>query len=272
LTKTSVLALANDLIADTEYWENLKAYKEQCKIPVDKLGGRWYTGFMTRQEAILRCHKTRIKDVKQRTWVTEENFAMMYDNVYEAMVEAGVAVRLEAEVGSEGGRPTKYQLVRPEFVLFVNETGCNTNQKDDGHVGSELFVLPVVDSDEAPTGATTDIHFTVLAFLSATGNPVMCAVIFKSNKHVSEIPISWKLGLDITKPLHLGETLSETLALSSDAMEGGPTCRYNGIEVQYFFGTSPKASITSELLMSMLQFLDGLHVFTGLFVNHSLVG
>jgi hypothetical protein len=30
------------------------------------------------------------------------------------------------------GRPTKYELLHPAKFLFVDETGCNTNQKDDG--------------------------------------------------------------------------------------------------------------------------------------------
>jgi hypothetical protein len=39
------------------------------------------------------------------------------------------------------GRPTKMVLEHPEYLLFVDETGCNTNQKEDKYVGGELFVL-----------------------------------------------------------------------------------------------------------------------------------
>ncbi len=35
----------------------------------------------------------------------------------------------------------------------------------------------------------------------------------------------------------------------------------HGVEVPCFFATPPKASITSELLMSTLEFLVGLHIF-----------
>ncbi len=39
----------------------------------------------------------------------------------------------------------------------------------------------------APIGSTTDIHCTVLGFISGTGEAVMCAIIFKSDQPVSEI-------------------------------------------------------------------------------------
>jgi hypothetical protein len=42
-----------------------------------------------------------------------------------------------------------------------------------------------------------DIHFTVLPFISGTGEAVMCAIIFKSKQDVSEIPISWKTGMTL---------------------------------------------------------------------------
>jgi hypothetical protein len=62
------------------------------------------------------------------------------------------------------------------YVLFVDETGCNTNQKDDGHVGGKLFVLPTDDSDVAPIGAT-DIHFTLFAFFLEQVN-LLCVQLF----------------------------------------------------------------------------------------------
>ncbi len=69
-------------------------------------------------------------------------------------------------------------------MLFVDETGCNTNQLNDGQVGGELLVLPKNDNKaNAPTGLTTDLHFIVLGFISGTGEPVICAIIFKSEQN-----------------------------------------------------------------------------------------
>ena len=55
----------------------------------------------------------------------------------------------------------------------------------------------------------------------------MCAVIFRSDKNISEIPINWKAGLDTTKDLKSGETNIEIIQVNSfpgEAMQGGPKC------------------------------------------------
>ncbi len=77
--------------------------------------------------------------------MTKENFENMYENVYKTMVEAGVAEELSEEIQHKAGLPSKYRLTRPEYVLFVDETGCNTNQLNDGRVDNEQFILPKVD-------------------------------------------------------------------------------------------------------------------------------
>jgi hypothetical protein len=38
----------------------------------------------------------------------------------------------------------------------------------------------------------------MLSFISGTGVPVLCAIIFKSVLSITEIPVSWKLGINIT--------------------------------------------------------------------------
>jgi hypothetical protein len=79
----------------------------------------------------------------------------------------------------------------------MDESGCNTNQLDDGRVGGKLFVVPKDDHEtDAPIRLTTDIHFTVLVFMSGIVEAVICAIIFKSDQLVSGIP-SRKLELDI---------------------------------------------------------------------------
>jgi hypothetical protein len=85
---------------------------------------------------------TTIKECKRNTCVTKENFQNMYENVYEAMVKAGIADEKEEEIEYETSLPSRSLLTKPEFLLFVDETGCNTNQLNDGRVGGELFVVP----------------------------------------------------------------------------------------------------------------------------------
>ena len=57
------------------------------------------------------------------------------------MVEVGVAVKIDQEIMYDEtgaiishrskmvGRPTMYVLTNPERVVFVDQTGCNTNCK-----------------------------------------------------------------------------------------------------------------------------------------------
>jgi hypothetical protein len=68
-------------------------------------------------------------------------------------------------------------------------------------MGCEVFIMPKDCSDATapPTEATTDLHYTVLPFLSGTGDvPVLCAIIFKSEQSIKDIPINWKLGIYLT--------------------------------------------------------------------------
>ena len=106
----------------------------------------------------------------------------------------------------------------------------------------------------APAGATTDLHFTVLPFISGTGEPVLCSIIFKSEQDISQIPINRKLGIDLTVEGTDADDMTKVA-------KGGPTCFYRGKEIPCFYGTSPKASITSQLLADMLKFLDTLGVY-----------
>jgi hypothetical protein len=88
------------------------------------------------------------------------------------------------------------KLTRPKFHHFVDETGCNTNQLNNGKVGGECLLYQKYAGDtEVPAGAATNLQFMVLPFISGTGEPVVCAIIFRSDQHISEIPLSWKTGL-----------------------------------------------------------------------------
>jgi hypothetical protein len=193
------------------------------------------------------------------------------------MFSAGIAKKMDEEVmyNKNGevtsdkekmyGRPTKYKMFHPEYLLFVNETGCNTNQKDNGHVSVELFVLPTKERGEGGvSGALTDIHFSILCFSSALGYPVMAAVILKWAKNIDGIPIPWKMGIDITKDIENGTTNDELFKKNygeGKLMPGGPTCWFNGKDIPCFVGCSPKSCIAPEILRALLEVLDEYEVF-----------
>jgi hypothetical protein len=77
-------------------------------------------------------------------------------------------------------------------------------------------------------------------------------IIFKSEQNISEIPVKWKTGMDITV-----EDADDIKVVAKDE----PTCTYHGTGIPCFCGTSPKASITSQLLADMLKYLGGLGIY-----------
>jgi hypothetical protein len=169
------------------------------------------------------------------------------------------------DTNKQYGRKTRYKPTKPErcvYVDAVDETSCNTNMKDDGHIGGRRYVMARNQVKGARTGAATDIHFTVLAFTSGTGEVIMCAVIMKSEKDRADVPIIWSLGIDVSKDITTGETLLETYDYNyeSGASIGGAKCTFRGRDLYCFVCVSPNASIT--LLVEMLKTIDEAGVFT----------
>jgi hypothetical protein len=106
-------------------------------------------------------------------------------------------------------------MMRPEMTLFVDECGCNTNQATDGQAGGQLFVLPASECPTGILGMVTDLHFIVLCVNAGTGEPVICAVILKSEKESHELPYNWIFGIDLTKNMLTGGTNASTFELNS---------------------------------------------------------
>ena len=87
--------------------------------------------------------------------------------------------------------PTMYKLLHPEKLIFVDKVGSNTSQTKDGNVGGEKFLCEASARPQHRIG-TKDSHFTVLGFTSASGEPLMCAIIFAAKC----MDRAWALGLD----------------------------------------------------------------------------
>jgi len=76
----------------------------------------------------------------------------MYDMVYAVMVESGITIMLDHKVWVDKaghvtykenafGHKTHYMLTHPEMMLFVDEVGDNSSQKNDGNVEGEKLVV-----------------------------------------------------------------------------------------------------------------------------------
>ena len=136
-----------------------------------------------------------MKDINCLTWVKRENFKNMYDSVYELIFEAGVSGKLnEKQHFNAGGNlcvpkkmfglASQYYMLHLDCVLFVDEFGSITKQKHDLYLGVNLIFIPVEEYYEGLNGATMNLNFTVLCFTEATCNPVLCAIILKSNQNI----------------------------------------------------------------------------------------
>jgi hypothetical protein len=75
LTRSTVIEFANRIINKTEYKEQVESAKTLSGLQdTNKLGIRWYHGFLNHHAMLLTTSGTVIKDVKRRTWVMKENF------------------------------------------------------------------------------------------------------------------------------------------------------------------------------------------------------
>jgi hypothetical protein len=291
LNKEQVIMLAEDLIHGTPSATNLMEFKRQRGVKnlvhsdgKNKVivGRGWYKRFMERNKHVIIRRRLKVRDRQRLTYCTYPNFECMYQTVYEDMVACGAAKLLEQEVlvnikgeivhdkNESDGLPTRYIMERPELVLFVDETGSNTNQKSDPLRGNEKRIVGCNGDGFGVSGSISDNHFTVMCFQSGTGEPVLCAIIFKSEK-VRDIPIHWETGIDLRKIRNneiLPGTETEVSQMYIDheldengALGGGPVCTFRGKKIKCYCCCSPSASINTTILTDMLRYMDSNEVY-----------
>jgi hypothetical protein len=155
------------------------------------------------------------------------------------------------------GLPTRYMMARPDKLIFVDEVGSYTSTTKDGNVGGEKFVCEAGARPQV-RAATKYSHFLVLGFTTATGMPLMCAIIFAAK----ELEESWVLGFDANAPW-VGDDAKMEANTGRLGMRYPmiPLCTLNGITVPTFCCASKNGSITADLHTDMLAPIDKLKVF-----------
>jgi hypothetical protein len=73
--------------------------------------------------------------------------------------------------------PTGVDLINPDYLLFVDECQSNTGMQKDKQKGKQQSIA------QKGFGGTkealmTDLHYKVMGFTAATGEAVLCVVIF----------------------------------------------------------------------------------------------
>ncbi|KAI2492615.1 hypothetical protein MHU86_21929 [Fragilaria crotonensis] len=185
------------------------------------------------------------------------------------MAETGIASMLKKKVlldksgeivehkAEAYGLPTEYMMQCPHKLVFVDEVGSNTSTTKDGNVGGEKFLCEAAGRPQIKA-ATKDSHFTVMGFTAATGEPVMCAIIFEAMKMCP----SWVLGLNASAPW-IGEKKDKRQNSGgiNKRYPMGPVCRFRGKDVPTFCCCSENGSITADLLVDMLKVMDKMELF-----------
>ena len=104
------------------------------------------------------------------------------------MVDAGAAIKLDATAwfnkdGNKApteencaGQQSSYKLTCPDLVLFMDEVGDNTSQKNNRNVGGQKLLMDP-KHQALMQSVFPDCHFTVLRFTATSGKPICCAII-----------------------------------------------------------------------------------------------
>jgi hypothetical protein len=142
------------------------------------------------------------------------------------------------------GRQTPYYITHPEYLVFIDEVGDNTSQKNDGNAGGEKFIVDK-DKHAIKKSSYQDSHFTVLGFTLATGEPLCCAIINCSQ--VEDEDVAVRMGIQPWSEIN-GEGVAN-LEANSNGVEKfypvGPTCLYNGRKISYFIGCRENTKMQS---------------------------
>ena len=145
--------------------------------------------------------------------------------------EGGIVMYVEEAIGTK----VTHRVKHPEYMIFVDEFGNNTNMKYYGKVGGKRLLREKRQKAKI-TAATSDAHFTVLEFTAANGEPVMCAMIFPGHELMSD----QHLGMDIQFPMVDGAFSMHANSGYGKRFPGGTKCCFQGKEVPSFIYCSPK--------------------------------
>jgi len=269
ITTKQGLQLCNSIIKGTKFASKVTEFQSKNLRSVTKeLGPGYWRGFLRRNKHLIAAKKAVKFDTKRAEWCTYSNLEEMYNEIYSHLVTSGLAVKHDEAVWRNAagevvlceedacGMKSCFELIHPEWLVFVDEVGSNTSQAKDGAVGGQTY-LCTKDGRPQQRAATKDCHFTILGFTAASGDPIMCAIIFAAKTMKSE----WVLGFDpfvewIGEENNVEENMGE-----GKAMPGGPQVMFRGKNVPCFCCNSENGSITGDLLKEMLAAIDRLEVF-----------
>jgi hypothetical protein len=152
---------------------------------------------MKRNKRLIRSKKAVKFDVKRVEWCNYTNMLKMYNEIYRDFCSAGVACEHPEPVWRNENRgivekeekafrcKLQFELIHPEWVLFVDECRSNILQTKDGKVGGQTYLCSRAGQPQQRS-ATKDAHFMVMGFTATSGEPVTCSIIFAAKTFKDE--------------------------------------------------------------------------------------
>jgi len=151
-------------------------------------------------------------------------------------------------------------MICPNYLVFVDEVGDNTSQRDDGKIAGTKYIV-----GRKKRGLMRAAHmncpFTMLGFLLANGRPILCVFIVAC----SEIDAKITMGLQPWCEVVGVGAVMENLEANSHGTEKyfpfRPTCTIDEKKIPTFMGCSKREGITPELLKEAMAHIDSFNLF-----------
>ena len=197
------------MIEGTIHQVKMVNLKKRLKCKQDEpglatLGTCYWRNFRKRHSHVLDADTDVSQALCRKEWSTYQHFEKMYTLVYAVMEEAEILSKLDhpvwmnvandqVEMEEEVvGQKVTHIVKHPQYMMFVDEVGNNTNMKYDGNIGGDKLLKGKGNKARILT-ATYDQNFTVLEFTAGTCEAFLCCIIFSRN----ELSYEQRLGVYI---------------------------------------------------------------------------
>ena len=151
--------------------------------------------------------------------LTYSNVKQMCDQVYDCMVNAGVAhITVEYSEDYPGPLKTNYHLTHLEMLLVADELGSTSSLRGDGHIGGQKYLFEQSVVPQIQASHSNEQYFTILGFTSMSAHPVLCLIIIAGVQEIYEI----KTVIDIKAEVVMD--ILQTLTSTFKRIEGRVSC------------------------------------------------